>query len=250
MMTLPRAVAAFLNPPKMSAAPPPSSSNRSLPAAASPAPSASPSARPPSPPRAVKFKDCTDIARAITPFPTRAYLTARLLSPEYEPGPADRGTLSLIVLRPAVNERAVVPRAYASCDGGIAGSGWTRSEAKGLTDQVCVMSAAAIRAVVGDAGEDAWPAAGDQLFIDMDVTEHNMAVGDRLRIGRDVEMEVTRKPHNGCMKFVARYGEDALGVLNCREGRARRLRGIYFSVVQDGWIAAGDEIVKLPRAAG
>jgi MOSC domain-containing protein YiiM len=78
------------------------------------------------------------------------------------------------------------------------------------------------------------------------MSESNIQPGDRVRIG-NVELEMTPKPHNGCAKFVARYGLDALRVVNSPEGKKRHLRGIYFKVIKDGTLRKGDKIEKIPR---
>jgi hypothetical protein len=206
--------------------------------------------RPPSPDQPLKYKDCAGIVPVVSPLPTRSALEAALLGPGARGCPRDGGRVDAVVQRPAPNAREVVPRAWVTVDGGMKGSGWVRSEAKGYTDQICVMSSAAIRGIVGDeAGVEAWAPAGDQVFMDFDLGEGNLAIGDLVRVGGEegVLLEVTKKPHLGCMKFVARYGADALKVCNSQEGRARRLRGIYFRALCDGWIAVGDRIVKVPR---
>ena len=46
--------------------------------------------------------------------------------------------------------------------------------------------------------------AGDQLFIDFDLSEANLPAGTRLALGSVIE--VTAQPHTGCAKFVERFG--------------------------------------------
>jgi hypothetical protein len=109
-----------------------------------------------------KVKDTTGIL-PVCPFRTFEELQSVLLSASVDLGPRDSGTLALIVLRPTVNERLVVQEAHATGKHGVHGSGWRETSEKGLTDQVCVMSTSAIKAI---ASEDpaTWPPAGDQLF--------------------------------------------------------------------------------------
>lgn len=76
------------------------------------------------------------------------------------------------------------------------------------------------------------------------MSQDNIQPGDRVRIGQ-VEMEMTEKPHNGCIKFVHRYGKDALRVINSPVGKKRRLRGIYFKIIKDGVLRTGDSVVKI-----
>ena len=89
-----------------------------------------------------------------------------------------------------------------------------------------------------------WPPAGDNLFIDMDLSPANAPPGLRLSIGTAV-IEITDTPHNGCDSFIARYGRDACIFVNTGEGKRLRLRGIYGRVVVDGQVSVGDQVVKL-----
>ena len=92
--------------------------------------------------------------------------------------------------------------------------------------------------------KDRWQLAGDQLFIDMDISEHNMPPGTRLSLGTAI-IEITAIPHNGCKKFVARFGLDAMQWVNSEEGKKLHLRGINAKVVQAGSISAGDTVNKV-----
>ena len=93
--------------------------------------------------------------------------------------------------------------------------------------------------------EERWELSGDQLLIDLDLSIENLPPGTRLRVGSAV-IEVSKKPHTGCAKFAARFGQDALRFVSTPEGRALRLRGANAKVVQSGAIRVGDEAVKLP----
>ena len=92
----------------------------------------------------------------------------------------------------------------------------------------------------------AWAAAGDQLYVDLDLAESNLPPGTRLVIGEAV-LEVSATWHTGCAKFSARFGPDALRFVSTKEGRALRLRGLNATVVQGGSIRAGDEVRKVSR---
>lgn len=197
-----------------------------------------------------RSKDTTEVQVA-APYLPFSELSEKLLGPTPIASPLDHGTVSLLVLRPEENGRRVVDEVEMSIKGGMAGSGWVERPERGNIDQICVMSTASIRTI---AGEDPvrWPAAGDQMFMDLDLGKGNFATGDRVCVGRegvekDVVLEVTGKPHNGCAKFAKRYGSDALKVVNAPLGKQRRLRGIYFSVVREGVIRTGDRIVKIGR---
>lgn len=89
-----------------------------------------------------------------------------------------------------------------------------------------------------------WALAGDQLFLDLDLTGENLPAGTRLALGSAV-LEVTAEPHTGCGKFVARFGVDATKFVNSAEGRRLNLRGINARVAQPGTIRVGDLATKL-----
>ena len=89
-----------------------------------------------------------------------------------------------------------------------------------------------------------WPLSGDQLYVDFDLSNANLAAGDRLGIGTAV-LKITARPHDGCLKFARRFGHPAHKFVNMKSHRHLNLRGIYARVVQDGIIHAGDSIKKL-----
>ena len=89
-----------------------------------------------------------------------------------------------------------------------------------------------------------WPLAGDQLYIDLDLSEENLPAGSRLTIGSTV-IEITAQPHTGCAKFAQRFGPDARQFVNTPPGRQLRLRGVNARVVQAGLIHTGDVVIKL-----
>ena len=84
-----------------------------------------------------------------------------------------------------------------------------------------------------------WHLAGDQLYVDLDLSEANLPPGTRLSIGSAV-IEVTAEPHTGCSKFVERFGLDAMKFVNSRERKDLHLRGINARVVRPGVLRVGD----------
>jgi hypothetical protein len=97
-------------------------------------------------------------------------------------------------------------------------------------------------ALPGD--EERWPLAGDQLYVDFDLSQENLPAGTRLAIGAAV-LEVSATPHTGCSKFVARFGADAMKLVNSPVGRSLNLRGINARVVTAGAVRVGDAVRKL-----
>ncbi|HEY7179252.1 MAG TPA: MOSC domain-containing protein [Gaiella sp.] len=161
--------------------------------------------------------------------------------------PQEAGILELIVRRPAVDEREVVGQAELDPERGLVGDDWAARGRSGgrpaSTDtQITVTSARAIDLVAGS--RERWPLAGDQLYVDLDLSRGNVPPGTRLEIGTAV-IEVTAAPHTGCKKFAARFGLEALKVFDTDDGRALNLRGINTRVVEPGVVRTGDAVRKL-----
>jgi hypothetical protein len=163
--------------------------------------------------------------------------------------PTDEGTLALIVRRPAVDEREVVSHGELDLEVGLRGDTWSVRGSTSSVDggphpeaQLNVMNARAAALVAGSI--DRWPLAGDQLYVDLNLSEANLPAGTRLAIG-DAVIEITAKPHRGCAKFASRFGADALRFVNTGEGLALNLRGRNARVVTAGTIRTGDPVRRL-----
>ena len=167
--------------------------------------------------------------------------------------PADHGRLDLIVRRPTVNEREIVGSGELDVTLGLVGDNWLARGSRMMPDgssdpeaQLNIMNSRCARLVAG--GDARMHLAGDQLFVDLDLSRENLPAGTRLQIGTAV-IEVTARPHTGCAKFTRRFGLDAHRWVNGKVGSQQRLRGICAKVVVPGRITAGDAIVKLPLDA-
>jgi MOSC domain-containing protein YiiM len=158
--------------------------------------------------------------------------------------PTDTGTLELIVARPAEDAREVLAEGRIDLVAGLVGDGWAdRGPDPEPERQVTVMNARAVALVAQS--RERWALAGDQLYVDLDLSDENLPPGSRLAIG-DAVLEVSTAPHRGCKKFAARYGLDALRFVNSPVGYALHLRGINTRVVTAGVIRTGDTVRKLP----
>jgi MOSC domain-containing protein YiiM len=163
--------------------------------------------------------------------------------------PSDEGTVTMIVSRPETGHREILPSAELHLDHGLVGDNWhVRSDkhtADGKADhgrQLTIMNSRAISAITDS--ESRWPEAGDQLYVDFNLSDENIPPGTRLGIG-DAEVEVTPLPHLGCAKFGARFGRDANMFVNSDTGKAMNLRGINARILKPGIVARGDRIRKL-----
>jgi MOSC domain-containing protein YiiM len=167
---------------------------------------------------------------------------------EIRRAPKDGGVLQLIVRRPEVSAREVLEEGQLDPAAGLVGDRWgARKSPPNPETQLNIMSARAIALVAHS--KDRWELAGDQLFIDLDLSVENLPTGARLGVGSAV-IEVTEPPHTGCGKFAERFGIDARKFVNSPEGKELRLRGLNAKVVQAGVIRAGDAVRKLEKAGG
>lgn len=165
--------------------------------------------------------------------------------------PPDQGTLEMVIRRPAVDEREVLEVAELSCEEGVVGDTWNQRSSRRTDDgsphpdmQLNVMNSRVAQLVAQD--KQRWPLAGDQLYVDFDVTDANLAPGTRLALGSAV-IEVTAQPHTGCAKFTQRFGLESHRFVNAAENKGLNLRGVNAKVVQAGSVKPGDVISKVVR---
>lgn len=156
--------------------------------------------------------------------------------------PADGGTLVLIVRRPAENEREELGEGELDLEVGLVGDRWHLGSSPTNDAQLTLMNARLAGVVAGE--RERWSLAGDQLFVDLDLSVENLPAGARLAIGEAV-IELTAVPHTGCAKFSARFGTEALTFVNKGAGRELRLRGANARVVTPGTVRVGDTVAKL-----
>jgi len=168
---------------------------------------------------------------------------------EIRRSPRDQGVLKLIVRRPGIGEREVLEQGELDLVQGLVGDTWNRRTSNRSFDggphpdmQLNIMNARAIALI--SQSPDRWQLAGDQLFVDLDLSPANLPPGTRLAIGSAI-VEVTAEPHTGCGKFVSRFGVDAMKFVNSTIGRELSLRGINAKVVQPGAIRIGDAVRKM-----
>lgn len=168
---------------------------------------------------------------------TYAELEAAL--PLLRAAPRERGVLEMIVRRPASSEREVIERGELRAGEGLVGDRWTpssKSEPLTLTNSRLMGLLAAAR--------ERWSLAGDQLYVDFDLSAEHLPPGTRLRVGSAV-IEISAEPHTGCRKYRDRFGLDAVRFISSPIGRELNLRGVNARVVTSGAVRVGDAIFAL-----
>ena len=163
--------------------------------------------------------------------------------------PRDYGQLHLIVIRPEDLQRKELASCEVSSRLGVHGDTWANGCWKSTEDgspdpdvQVTLTNCRAIDLISG--GRDRWALAGDQFYVDLELSDENLPAGTQLSLGTAI-LQITDTPHNGCGLFQERYGRDAVLFVNSAEGKRLHLRGIYAKVIQDGLVTVGDTVTKL-----
>jgi len=181
---------------------------------------------------------------------------AHLTTAELEAGlddirqsPKDKGALELIVCRPQTGERKILREGTLDLAKGLLGDDWhSRGSAKTADGsanpetQITIMNSRCIALLAGH--RDHWALAGDQLYVDLDLSLENLPPGTRLAIGSAI-IEITPPPHTGCKKFLSRFGLDAMQFVNSPIGRHLNLRGVNSRIRQPGSVKIGDYAVKV-----
>jgi hypothetical protein len=163
--------------------------------------------------------------------------------------PKDNGVVKLIVRRPRVDTREVVDEAQLDVKDGMIGDSWMYRGSSKTADggphpemQITIMNSRVVGLVAQQ--KERWPLAGDQFFVELDLSKTNLPAGSLISIGSSI-IEVTAPPHLGCHKFVARFGKDAMMFVNSPVGRELCMRGVHGRVVQSGVVRTGDIARKL-----
>ena len=157
--------------------------------------------------------------------------------------PADGGRVALVVRRGAGGRREVLEQIAVSADAGVTGDAWGRRLQRDLQMQIAVMQADVARII---ANGQPLTLFGDNLFLELDLSASNLPAGSRVRVG-GATFEVTPMAHNGCRKFQARFGQEALRFVSTKDLRHRNLRGIYMRVTEPGDVRPGDPVEVLAR---
>ena len=159
------------------------------------------------------------------------------------PPPSDHGRLVLIVCRRAPGLHQALDSVCLTPEEGVPGDEWNRRPPCKPEAQLTV-----IRRDVAELISNGQPltTSGDNLVVDLDISAANLPLGTRLRVGEAI-VEVSPKPHNGCIKFKGRFGADALRFVQASATRHHNLRGIYWRVCTAGVASVGSTIQVISR---
>ena len=157
--------------------------------------------------------------------------------------PPDEGRVVLLVSRRADGGRETPERARITPEEGMPGDAWSRRPSPNPDGQLAVMRSE-VAALIANGRP--WTLFGDNLFVDFDLSAANLPAGAQLRVGEAL-VAVTPKPHDGCRKFTARFGNDALRFVSAKTTRDQNLRGIYWKVIEAGEVRVGDAIRVVSR---
>ncbi len=168
---------------------------------------------------------------------------------EIQKSPLNNGILEMIVCRPKKNAREILETGELDTEVGLIGDNWKTRGSWATKDkkahpemQINIMNSRAISLIAVE--KERWQLAGDQLFVDMNLSDENLPCGSKLKIG-DAILEVTAVPHNGCVKFTKRFGVEATRFANSKIGKQLHLRGINAKVIKAGRISVGDAVTKI-----
>jgi MOSC domain-containing protein YiiM len=170
-----------------------------------------------------RFRSFADLVQMLEAFPG---------------APKDKGRVSLVVRKGPGGLREILHRIVLTPENGVPGDAWSRRAQADPEAQIAVMQKEVAQLI---ANGQPLTLFGDNLFLELDLSTDNLPTGTRVQVGGTL-MEVTPKPHNGCHKFRARFGDEALQFVSARELRHRNLRGIYLRVIESGEVGVGDPV--------
>jgi len=156
--------------------------------------------------------------------------------------PRDSGRVERLVIRPrhgAPAERETPDTIELKPGEGILGDRWIDDEAGSEGTQVSLINIHVLRSLATD--EDQGLLSGDNLQVDLDLTEANLPIGSQLEIGSAI-LEVSDAIHRPCDRFVERFSAGAAKKVARAGRKARRGRGVLCTIAKGGSIRVGDEI--------
>ena len=157
--------------------------------------------------------------------------------------PRERGQVADLVLRPPGYQqgaRRVVEELELDPERGAIGDKWETDPEGQPEAQIALINVHVIRSLAR--GHSDASMSGDNLHVDLDLTEANLPPGTRLDVGQ-AQLEVSSMPHRPCASFASRFGASGAKKVARADRRGRRGRGVLCTVVRGGVVRVGDEIV-------
>lgn len=173
---------------------------------------------------------------------SRAALEAALA--QLSAAPKDAGTIELMVARGRKGERQLPQTVVLTPEAGMPGDRWVLDKRYGPEFQLATTRADFARVI---ANGQPLELHGDNLYLHLDLSSENLPHGSLLRLGQAL-VRVTPQAHNGCKKWVQRFGLEAMQLNLDPAYRALHLRGIYLRVVEAGHVRVGDRVAVVNRA--
>ena len=158
--------------------------------------------------------------------------------------PRDSGTVDLLVARGPEGERLLPAEVLLTVNGGMPGDRWAAQDKYGPDYQLATTRSDTARLF---ANGQPLELHGDNLYLHLDLSSANLPTGSRVRLGEAITV-VTPVRHDGCKKWVQRFGLCPMQLNLAPEYHALHLRGIYLRVVQEGRVRLGDPAIVLERA--
>lgn len=163
--------------------------------------------------------------------------------------PRDAGVVRLLCARPRPNARTFPDVLTLSRATGVAGDFEHARPWLTLSDgspdprnQVSILPWQVLDLAWRDRDRVTHP--GDNIAVDMNLTEANLPVGTLLQAGTAI-LRVSDEPNDGCVKWKVRCGRAAFDWVSRPEHLSLRLRGLFCSVEQDGLLRLGDHLRRL-----
>ena len=152
--------------------------------------------------------------------------------------PTGTGRVEGLVLRPEKGTRKEVDKIDLTPEGGILGDRWGKRKHSSTHRQVSAIRKDILEELAGEA----WTAlSGDNLHVDLDLSEKALPVGSLLHVGTAI-LRVSPETHQPCQLFSGRFGQNAHDATLDQRWAEARGRGVLLEVLQAGAIQIGDTI--------
>ena len=157
--------------------------------------------------------------------------------------PRDTGTVELLVARGPGGERQLPAEVWLTASGGMPGDRWASQTKYGPDYQLATTRADYARLI---ANGQPLELHGDNLYLQLDLSTQNLPTGSLLGIGTAL-LQVSPVAHDGCKKWVQRFGLAPMQMNLEPAYRPLHLRGIYLRVASEGTVRVGDPIRVIRR---